>query len=565
MASNSANSYSDGFPKEPLQAIDFSSFLSDSEKQEWRDWLNNATPEQRNELVDILHSMWIENQKTSSNPNSGSTPAPVNNNFSANPAPQNKNPFGNNNQNPQNNFNQNPIPPAPQPAPFGNNNQNPQNNNFSNSSSNPFGNSRPLTPNPATPKPTSNPFTKNANTSFDSSAISQAKPKSNFDSSLNPNPKPNFPTGSSQNVFGSNSSNNSSGDTKKTSKSGFDTNQKPKNDDFYNSAKNISSNPFAKTTTSKPAPSPSFKPASPKPISKFTSKPQSNFDLEQKTYLDENNDKPFEYRNPKIDKEKTLEMEDLVGKSKYEPNPLISGKSSNKNSSKKTRTTNTDKDEKSTASKPAPAPITRKTKPVTAPTPAKSEKSSQSTGSKKTEINYQQVKQDQAKEALEEIYQEYSESVKSQEKYTRLLEKVTLVLKSYDQVTGYFESIMDKVLKMNDNLKDVQKTNKSSVNDLKNSLTTVQRSVQKSSNGNYQIKKSLEELREEFYSFQDDTNRTIDKIEENLAAIGVDLFGPKDSAKLKEDIFNRRLDDLQKKIEALSNNSGPTNQNFSNN
>ena len=58
-----ANTYSDGFPLTPLEAIEFSYFLSESEKQEWREWLQTATMEQQNELVDILHSMWQDNQK----------------------------------------------------------------------------------------------------------------------------------------------------------------------------------------------------------------------------------------------------------------------------------------------------------------------------------------------------------------------------------------------------------------------------------------------------------------------------------------------------------------------
>jgi hypothetical protein len=58
-----ANTYSDGFPLTPLEAIEFSYFLSEAEKQEWREWLQTATMEQQNELVDILHSMWQDNQK----------------------------------------------------------------------------------------------------------------------------------------------------------------------------------------------------------------------------------------------------------------------------------------------------------------------------------------------------------------------------------------------------------------------------------------------------------------------------------------------------------------------
>ncbi len=55
--------FPDGFPKDPYQAVDFSYFLTDQEKQEWYDWIPNATPEQQQELVDTLHEIWQENQK----------------------------------------------------------------------------------------------------------------------------------------------------------------------------------------------------------------------------------------------------------------------------------------------------------------------------------------------------------------------------------------------------------------------------------------------------------------------------------------------------------------------
>jgi hypothetical protein len=57
------NTYPDGFPLTPLEAIDFSYTFSNEEKNEWRDWVKTATPEQQQELVDTLHSIWIENQK----------------------------------------------------------------------------------------------------------------------------------------------------------------------------------------------------------------------------------------------------------------------------------------------------------------------------------------------------------------------------------------------------------------------------------------------------------------------------------------------------------------------
>jgi hypothetical protein len=57
------NTYPDGFPINPAEAINFSYFLSKEEKDEWLNWLQSSTVEQQHELVDTLHSMWIENQK----------------------------------------------------------------------------------------------------------------------------------------------------------------------------------------------------------------------------------------------------------------------------------------------------------------------------------------------------------------------------------------------------------------------------------------------------------------------------------------------------------------------
>lgn len=55
--------YQDGFPMDAQAAINFSYFLSQEEKTEWSEWLQSANPEQQNELVDTLHAIWVENQK----------------------------------------------------------------------------------------------------------------------------------------------------------------------------------------------------------------------------------------------------------------------------------------------------------------------------------------------------------------------------------------------------------------------------------------------------------------------------------------------------------------------
>ena len=52
--------FSDGFPTDSQQAVAFSYFLTPSEKEEWKGWLSKANDTERDELVEILHDMWIQ-------------------------------------------------------------------------------------------------------------------------------------------------------------------------------------------------------------------------------------------------------------------------------------------------------------------------------------------------------------------------------------------------------------------------------------------------------------------------------------------------------------------------
>jgi hypothetical protein len=61
------NNFQDGFPNDPISAINFSYFLTDAEKQDWRNWLNTANDDQKNELVETLHSIWLD-QKSNEQP-----------------------------------------------------------------------------------------------------------------------------------------------------------------------------------------------------------------------------------------------------------------------------------------------------------------------------------------------------------------------------------------------------------------------------------------------------------------------------------------------------------------
>lgn len=96
--------FSDGFPKDPYQAVDFSYFLSDQEKQEWREWIPNANQASQQELVETLHEIWKENQKSAipdgfDNNLGGNQPAPTNQNNTGSPFPNTPN-------TPNNNYNQ---------------------------------------------------------------------------------------------------------------------------------------------------------------------------------------------------------------------------------------------------------------------------------------------------------------------------------------------------------------------------------------------------------------------------------------------------------------------------
>lgn len=59
----SVGTFPDGFPLDAAQAIEFSYFLTDQEKSEWRSWLTKANEEDKQELVNTLHDIWVENQK----------------------------------------------------------------------------------------------------------------------------------------------------------------------------------------------------------------------------------------------------------------------------------------------------------------------------------------------------------------------------------------------------------------------------------------------------------------------------------------------------------------------
>jgi hypothetical protein len=57
-----AGNFQDGFPMDPTQAVQAATFLTQQERDEWMTWLTKATPEDKAELVNTLHEIWIENK-----------------------------------------------------------------------------------------------------------------------------------------------------------------------------------------------------------------------------------------------------------------------------------------------------------------------------------------------------------------------------------------------------------------------------------------------------------------------------------------------------------------------
>jgi hypothetical protein len=60
------NFFPDGFPTTALEAVQFCTFLTENEKDEWYSWLKTADQEHKDDLVDTLHAIYSEQLGTSS-------------------------------------------------------------------------------------------------------------------------------------------------------------------------------------------------------------------------------------------------------------------------------------------------------------------------------------------------------------------------------------------------------------------------------------------------------------------------------------------------------------------
>lgn len=68
-----AGTFQDGFPLDPVQAVQAATFLTEQERNEWMSWLNSASPDDKAELVNTLHEIWMESK---SQEQSQAAPAP---------------------------------------------------------------------------------------------------------------------------------------------------------------------------------------------------------------------------------------------------------------------------------------------------------------------------------------------------------------------------------------------------------------------------------------------------------------------------------------------------------
>ena len=490
---NSGNStFNDGFPKKPIDAIEFSYFLSESEKQEWREWILTATSDQQDELVNILHSMWQDNQKNA-------VPESFANNVSA-PLPiipaENKT---------QGNFTNSFATNTPKPA------SQPEENNIPAT-----GTLEPITPNNQfQPQPqaieSAPSFVQQAKSNtFKSDQSATPQPPDFFQNQTQANQAAQFEKNSFNPAFNQNLSKPQEENKNNPFFSSPNSDFQP---NFQNPPSQGSITQTAKPQKEEPKPEP------------FHTKPASNL--------------PAKKPENRESREK-VDMDSLVnGKQSYAPNPLL----------KSSFNDDTNQD-------PRPFEYDKKTqtKPGN-PIPKKTFNPNQREQNKKTEedyYDYSKVRQSTAKNELEHIYAELNQTMESQRKYTDMVRKIAVIIESYDQVTGYFEQIMNKVLNLNDVVRK---------------LTTEQSKISKQvSDNNLQdevdsLRRDLDKLTRDFKDENRENRTKFNELNGELSGIGVDVFGPSGGAREKLQILQREVAEIKKIISSRKSNESQQPQN----
>jgi hypothetical protein len=554
--------YPDGFPKSPQEAIEFSYFLSESEKQEWRDWLSTATPEQENELIDILHSMWQDNQKSAVPESFNNSPAPAapqeqkpNQNFQPTnqPSPQSfqptnspaNDPFGAQSQinsfNPglQNNFDPNysnpqtnyqdydslnkPVQafnPAPQPQ------QQPQNNNNNNFNQNPsadqnLNNNFPPFPSNQQQNPQfqQQPFNQNNQFNSQQNPNKTANPAGQQSTNLNSfNPTPNQAQSFGQPL------NNPTPQQQSSS-----TNLNFEAEDILSfpaqpiPTPEVSTKPAEppqpveppKPAVKEPEPIPSAPAPAPKPVAK---------------------DEPV--AKPKSPVKEDMNIENLVKDNKYRPNPLLQNDPEETKSDFNYRNP-TEVDQK-------PQNNFNKNKPNNNPA---TQQSKNNTAKKSGGVvKFNNLKDDGSSELLEEIYGDYMQTYDTnQKKLMSFMERITKVISNYETLTGHFKEMTEKHLEMNSQIvhqaQDIQSLENSTASQSGKSLQEQIDDIK------YELESqggSLRALEREMRTVKTENRRRIDELSQHVAGLGADKYG--------EEGVLQKIELLRSEIEDLKNN-----------
>lgn len=580
------------FPKVASDAIEFSYFLSESEKAEWREWLKTATPEQQEELVDILYSMWQDNQKNA-------VPENLANNQNLNPVPASPNPPSYNQTSANYNSTQPTFNPTPQPILQPVFNPAPVNNFVAPipANSNPFVGNNFATPvqqsqAPLPPAPEFNSF--GGNEQFNNSFNQQPQP---LDQNFNPAPaiQPVFNQNLQQPNFNSipepiqEQPASIPAAVNNTVQNPVDSNPFVVNNFVatpvvpsslppvpeFNTFEVATTNPFeANIVTPEPVKA-TPQDVLPKPIqtvvepikqetfpqtaSQVTTVPKFDFDeIEEDASDFKNEDTISQDANLEVKKNGDISMESLVNDNKYRPNPILDNLQNDENEFVFKGNSEPKKVEKPATATP--------TKTVTKPAVTEGENDYDFNFNKQNESQIDIKKQDTAiefsnlqdpgtKDMLNEIYNDYIETYDTnQKKFVVFLDRVTKVLSNYETISGHFENLTGKVININDKmvaqaqeiqaLKDAAQIQGSPIQDQIDDL-----------------RYDLDNLEKEARTVKTEVRRKSTEVSQQMAALGADSY--KDGGvSQKIELLKSEMQSLRQELNSGSQTAGSNNNNI---
>jgi hypothetical protein len=533
------NSFPDGFPQDPQAAINFSYFLTDDEKKEWREWLGGATEEQKKEFVETLHAMWMENQKEaipSGFNNSQEVSIPGGGDF-GNPAGNPAENYGASSQSGQQSSVINPNPSnqgqgqtssGPQIPEYGSSyGPSSAGNGFSNATgnSNSFSGQNYQQP----------PFkTKPGDQGFPGAQQGLQSP------SPNQNPQPTFPQNQvnpkSPNFSGQNNSANYSG-SQNQSQPPQDANKQPQS--------SSGSTPQA---------------------------PQMNMSSPSTGSLP-NDHQISQEKNNTSDNRSSEDNIKLFGEAKYTPNPILDGnqsKSSNQDkfgnnnsgssqnpfdqvrnqtgdSQGQNKQSNNQRDSNNSQNSKKTSPNQgnqNKTGQANTQKPSKNDKNDNSASHPKSSLR--KVREVDTRKALEDIYQQYLDSRDRTfttereylENHSIFLDKVMRIVINFEDVIDYFDTLQEKLLEMNDKLVNQAKKAKKTEDEIDSRLNDLQFQIN-------EIKSQVEGTGREVRRTKNDLNQKYREASDQIVSFGADSF--------KDDGLLYKMDTVISRLEKLEN------------